>query len=534
MTLLILDQHSISTMNILDCNTTTKQSMCWTSCGEKISSLIGCNFDLAAPIATIAVIAFIIGIDYELNIVNLITTRIETHNGIGYHWDSSFLLILSFTFDEIISHLHRLSKIEYVNGNNSNVTININNFCKIRGTAIVVGFFSTVIYLVCAGFTNVSIKHIDIYDTDQLSRSGALFGIYANNHNVSGKSRYIMDTVTITKSTDILAIVEESTVNNSDGTIELKSVDLYNFLISDNQGIIIYHSYTQKSMSRIQIVDSECTSNVHSGLQVSTSNNLIVTEEDGSGCQQLPVITIDDASFISHFIMINNQFRGNIFEVAFLIDTCDCNNNENDGNDTCIDTTDLYTVTSNFNKCKVPQYSAPIYDLSDSTLIVVSTSFRDNTIVSNDGGCMALYDSSMMCDKSTFYNMSGNNDGGTIYAVSGGSTIDTISLIDCSFDEWVPLNDGGIMYATTQMEFDIIRNNLTDSCARCGDGDVFLNQSQGSDGSLSNTILSVEFDASIGAFAPLILNSTAQLSISALYCKTEVIGGVFQHRAARI
>ena len=63
-------------------------------------------------------------------------------------------------------------------------------------------------------------------------------GIYGNNRNVLGKSHYIMDTVTISRSTDILAIVEESSVNNSDGRIELNSIDLYNFTISDSQGTI--------------------------------------------------------------------------------------------------------------------------------------------------------------------------------------------------------------------------------------------------------------------------------------------------------
>ena len=65
----------------------------------------------------------------------------------------------------------------------------------------------------------------------------------------------------------------------------------------------------------------------------------MVIEEDGSDCQQLPASTIGgDASLISHFIMINNQFTNNIFEAA-LIDTvadisiCDFNNNEHNGND---------------------------------------------------------------------------------------------------------------------------------------------------------------------------------------------------------
>ena len=71
-----------------------------------------------------------------------------------------------------------------------------------------------------------------IYDNDRLSGSSALFDSYGNNLNVLGKSHYIMDTVTITRSTDILAIVEKSTVYNSDGRIEINSVDLYNFTIS--------------------------------------------------------------------------------------------------------------------------------------------------------------------------------------------------------------------------------------------------------------------------------------------------------------
>ena len=172
--------------------------------------------------------------------------------------------------------------------------------------------------------------------------------------------------------------------------------------------------------------------------------------------------------------------------------------------------------------------------MNDSTLIVASTSFRDNTIVSKDGGCIVLHDSSMMCDKCAFYNMSSNNDGGTIYGDSDRSTIDTISLLDCSFDESVPSNDGDIIYATTEIEFDMIHNNVTHSSRRRGDGGIFLNQSQDIDGLSSNITLSIEFGASIAVFAQLVLNSTAQLSISAIHCCTEVIGSVFQHGDARI
>ena len=109
---------------------------------------------------------------------------------------------------------------------------------------------------------------------------------------------------------------------------------------------------------------------------------------------------------------------------------------------------------------------------------IISTSFRDNTIVSNEGRCMTLYDSSMLCDECTFYNMSSNNNNGTIYPDSSrsASTIDTISSIDCSLDGSVALNDGGIIYATTEMELNIIRNNFSDSSATSGDGGIFLNQ----------------------------------------------------------
>ena len=136
----------------------------------------------------------------------------------------------------------------------------------------------------------------------------------------------------------------------------------------------------------------------------------------------LYTFTISDnqgTSLISHFTMINNQLTDNIFEAALIdtyctavdISSCDFNNNENNGKDASlggcmyIDTTDLYIVNSNFNTCQVPDCGGTID----------GDSFRDNAIVRNDGGCMALYYSSMICDEYTFYNMSGNNKGGTIY-----------------------------------------------------------------------------------------------------------------------
>ena len=392
-------------MHVLNCITPKEQLMFCTSCGEQFFSIIGCNFDLMDLIAAIVVIMFVIEIEYELNNVNSIAIRIEIDNRIGYNWDLmdritvrshvcdvfngivlvivfcmlikmsslSLLHILSFILGHSILYLHKLSKIECVYGNNSDVTINIYNFCKVSVTAIVGGMFSTVIYLACEWFPNVSMKNIDIYDNDRLSCSSALFGICGNNRNVLGKSYYIIDTVTITRSTDlgILAIVQESTVNNTDGRIESNLIDLYNFAISDNQPTIIYHSYTQKPMSHIQIIDSEWTSNVQCGSsQVSSSNNLIVIEQDGSCCRQVPISTIGDASLISHFTLINNQFIDNIFEAAIIdtycaavdISSCDFNNNENNGNDASPD------------GC-------------------------------NHGGCMGLHDSSMICAKCTFYNM---------------------------------------------------------------------------------------------------------------------------------
>ena len=278
-------------------------------------------------------------------------------------------------------------------------------------------------------------------------------------------------------------------------------------------------------MDCIQIIDSECTSNVQCGsLQVSQSNSLIAIEEDGSCCRQLQISTIGDASLISHFTMINNQFIDNIFEAALIdtycaavnISSCDFNNNEKNENgastDGCIyiDTTDLHMVTCNFNKCKVPDHGGTIYDLSDSTSNIVSTPFRDNTfcdntIESNHGRCIALHDSSMICDKYTFYNMSSNNNG-KIYADSSGSisTIYTIPLIDCSFDKSVALNDCCGIYANTKMEFDLILNHFTDSSARRGDC-IFLNQSQGIDGASSNIVLSIQLRASIGESLSIIV-----------------------------
>ena len=74
----------------------------------------------------------------------------------------------------------------------------------------------------------------------------------------------------------------------------------------------------------------------------------------------------------------------------------------------------------------------------------------------------------------------------------------------------------------------MVGNNFTRSSSRRGDGGMILNQLQGIDG-LSNIILSIEFDAIFAAFAQLVLNSTAQLSISAIHYCTKVTCTVFQH-----
>ena len=116
---------------------------------------------------------------------------------------------------------------------------------------------------------------------------------------------------------------------------------------------------------------------------------VFVIEEDRSGYQQLPARTIGDTSLISHCTKINNQFTDNIFEPA-LIDTavdhssCDFNNNAKNGNDASpcrcmyIDTTDIYTVNSNFDKCKVADYGGTIHGLNDSTLSTRSSDENDN------------------------------------------------------------------------------------------------------------------------------------------------------------
>ena len=77
---------------------------------------------------------------------------------------------------------------------------------------------------------------------------------------------------------------------------------------------IICHSYTKKPMSRVGIIDGECTNNVQSGgLQVSTSNRLIVMEEDGSGCQQLPVSTIGSGHSVSWIV---SHARSNQYDIT--------------------------------------------------------------------------------------------------------------------------------------------------------------------------------------------------------------------------
>ena len=169
--------------------------MYWTSFVQRFSYIVGRNFDLIHPIVTIAAIAaivLVIRICYELNNVNSIAIRTGIYNKIGYNCNlmdrvtidnhvcgifsrialviaigiwikisslSLFLHVLLTIFDKIISHLCKLSTIECVDGNYSNVTIIVNNFYKVSGTAIVTGVFSIVIYFASKGI-NGSLSNI--------------------------------------------------------------------------------------------------------------------------------------------------------------------------------------------------------------------------------------------------------------------------------------------------------------------------------------------------------------------------------------
>ena len=357
-------------------------------------------------------------------------------------------------------------------------------------------------------FANVSMNIIDIYDNDnnRLDSSSALFGIYGNNRNVIKQSEFIMDDVSILRSSDVLAIVEESSVNNDDGRVVLNSFSLTNFVISESIGTILYHSFPREPMTHISMIDSVWENNVQYIPRVSNSVNLIVIEEDGSGCSQLPV-SLDDTTQATHFEMINGDFMDNEFEASMinlycaLVDISNSSffNNENNGNGSspggCIymESSDLFVNISNFEACTVPDYGGTIYGLSDSTLNIYNSNFLNNKIVSNDGGCMALYDSSLYCENCNFYNMSADVNGGAIYAISDGSTdggssdtIDDIILYNNNFDEmYANAGNGGSICVINEINLNIVNSNFSNSVSVLGDGgsiymnlDSYLNMSE--------------------------------------------------------
>ena len=189
-----LYQHLVSTDNIIKRNTGMEQSMYSTGLARQFSCiLIAGNAALIDPIATIAILVFIIGIDYRVNDVDLSVVRIDIYNKIEYNWDrldrvtqtrhvcdifngiafgiaigiAIGILIeissLSINFDETCPHLNTVSTIEFVYGNTSNGTIIISNFYKISGATIVVGVLIIDIYFVMQVTAGLSSNIIILY-----------------------------------------------------------------------------------------------------------------------------------------------------------------------------------------------------------------------------------------------------------------------------------------------------------------------------------------------------------------------------------
>ena len=177
----LLCHHQLSTKKIVKCNVVTKQAIYRISFAKPFFSIVGCNFDIIHPIATIAVIVFIMEIGYKLNNVNQIAVRFDIHNIIRYNCDPmgritggsyvcavlneiAFVIAidmlikmlslswishtLSLIFDENILLLYKPRTIECVYGNSSKVTIIMNNFHEISDTAIEVGIFLSVWHFV--------------------------------------------------------------------------------------------------------------------------------------------------------------------------------------------------------------------------------------------------------------------------------------------------------------------------------------------------------------------------------------------------
>ena len=75
----------------------------------------------------------------------------------------SFLDLLTINFYIISSISDKTSEYGYEYGNNINISITINNFCKIRGAAIIAGFCLTVIYfimqVVAGSLSNIALSN---------------------------------------------------------------------------------------------------------------------------------------------------------------------------------------------------------------------------------------------------------------------------------------------------------------------------------------------------------------------------------------
>ena len=110
----------------------------------------------------------------------------------------------------------------------------------------------------------------------------------------------------INQCSDVIAIRENDTVNNTDGgRLQGNDISLTNFTVLNNNGAILYYTYPLIQMS---------TNNIHNTSGVSQSTAMIIIKECGIASECKNIYLQNDASITFY----NNYFDGNSYESGLI------------------------------------------------------------------------------------------------------------------------------------------------------------------------------------------------------------------------